>query len=377
MPGRPKPWWMRWETLAVLALVLYPPICGMFGPNFGRDLGNHLSTLFIWAILALGLNVAAGYTGLLQLGIAAFFGIGAYITGIATVDSYPFQVGFAAALVFSTVGAAVCGLVLGAPTLRLRGDYLAIVTLGFGEVVKVTLRNLEQITKGTKGLNPIPPPEMPQWLVFVLSKLDISDKWGSDYRLFYYLTLLVLAGVVVLLWNLEKSRLGRAWVALREDQLAATCMGISAPRVKMAAFAVSSGLAGLAGCLFATKNGGTADPNNYDFARSIIMLCCVILGGLGSIRGTILGVFLLIGVDIIVLPKFDEWMQTSGLTESAFAWAQGISSDGSTFPETVRRLLTFNNWRLIFFGLALVLMMRFRPEGLLPSSRIQQELHHR
>src|SRR5690606_32806208 len=131
-------------------------------------------------------------------------------------------------------------------------------------------------------------------------------------------------------------------------------------RAKMAAFAVSSGLAGLAGCLFATKNNGTADPNTYDFARSIIMLCCVILGGLGSIRGTILGAFLLIGVDNIVLPKFDEWMQSSGITESAAAWAQSVSGDGSSFPEVVRRFLTFNNWRLIFFGLALVLMMRFR-----------------
>jgi branched-chain amino acid transport system permease protein len=179
-----------------------------------------------------------------------------------------------------------------------------------------------------------------------------------------------------MLRNLEKSRLGRAWVAIREDQLAATCMGIGAPRVKMAAFAVSSGLAGLAGCLFATKLTNTADPNAYDFSRSIITLCCVILGGLGSIRGTLLGVFLLVGFDIIAVKEFDKWLQNLGVADAAADWARSMSPDNTALPETMRRLLTFNNWKLMIFGLALVLMMRFRPEGLLPSCRVQQELHH-
>ena len=125
------------------------------------SIGMQLTYIFIYAILALGLNVVVGYTGLLHLGIAAFFGIGAYITGILTVPAYPFQVGFVAALVLSTPGAALAGVLLGAPTLRLRGDYLAIVTLGFGEVTRFTLRNLEEITAGTRGLNPVPPPELP------------------------------------------------------------------------------------------------------------------------------------------------------------------------------------------------------------------------
>ena len=210
--------------------------------------------------MALALNVAVGYSGLLQLGIAAFFAIGVYITGILTVDSYPLQVGFTAALCFSILGTAAMGLMLGAPSLRLRGDYLAIVTLGFGEVVKAVLINLEEITAGTRGLNPIPPPHLPKWFIEQLAKIDVGPSWTLDYRLFYYLALVLMILVVLLLKNLEKSRLGRSWVALREDELAASCMGINTTRVKLSAFAVSAGLAGLAGCLYATKLQSTADP---------------------------------------------------------------------------------------------------------------------
>src|SRR5215470_9205266 len=162
----------RWPAAILLLLLLYPALCALagrilpdaLGSKFGFAFGDQLSTLFIYGIFALALNVAVGYAGLLQLGIAAFFAIGVYITGILTIPSYPFQLGFSLALVFATLGAALFGLILGAPTLRLRGDYLALVTLGFGEVVKVTLRNLEQITGGTKSLNPIPGPQPPAFL---------------------------------------------------------------------------------------------------------------------------------------------------------------------------------------------------------------------
>ena len=169
------------------------------GPTFGNSLGDQLSTLFIFAILALGLNVAVGYTGLLQLGIAAFFGIGVYITGILRVPSYPFQLPFTAVLILSALGAGLCGLILGAPTLRMRGDYLALVTLGFGEMVKVTLRNLEEITAGTKGLNPIPAPNSPDWFATAIGWLGIENSWETDYRLYYYLTLAIVAVVVIIL----------------------------------------------------------------------------------------------------------------------------------------------------------------------------------
>ena len=303
------------------------------------------------------MNVVVGYTGMLHLGIAAFFGIGAYITGILTVPAYPFQFGFVAALVLSTAGAALAGVLLGAPTLRLRGDYVAIVTLGFGEVTRFTLRNLEEITAGTRGLNPVPPPQLPAIFATPLAWLGIQPDWSLDYRLFYYLALGLLLVVVLLLRNLERSRLGRAWVAIREDELAATCMGINAARVKLSAFALGCGLAGMAGCLYATTLTSTAGPDAFDFNRSIIMLCCVILGGLGSIRGTLLGVLLLIGFDNVVAPVLD-----------------GLIQRGQHQPDG-NPLLTFSNWKLMIFGLALILMMRFRPEGLLPSRQVEAELH--
>jgi branched-chain amino acid transport system permease protein len=315
-----------------------------------------LTYIFIYSILALGLNVVVGYTGLLHLGIAAFFGIGAYITGILTVPAYPFQVGFIAALVLSTAGAALLGVLLGAPTLRLRGDYLAIVTLGFGEVTRFTLRNLEEITAGTRGLNPVPPPQLSGVLATPLSWLGIQPDWSLDYRLFYYLALGLLVLVIVLLTNLERSRLGRAWVAIREDELAATCMGINAARVKLSAFALGCGLAGMAGCLYATTLTSTAGPDAFDFNRSIIMLCCIILGGLGSLRGTLLGVVLLIGFDNVAAPVLDGLIQDANINPNGSPW------------------LTFSNWKLMIFGLALILMMRFRPEGLLPSAAVEAEL---
>jgi branched-chain amino acid transport system permease protein len=320
------------------------------------SMGMQLTYIFIYAILALGLNVVVGYTGLLHLGIAAFFGIGAYITGILTVPAYPFQVGFVAAMVLSIAGAALAGIVLGAPTLRLRGDYVAIVTLGFGEVTRFTLRNLEEITAGTRGLNPVLPPDLPDWTATPLGWLGITPDWSLDYRLFYYVALGLLVLVIVLLRNLERSRLGRAWVAIREDELAATCAGISAARVKLSAFALGSALAGMAGCLYATALTSTAGPDAFDFNRSMVMLCCVILGGLGSLRGTLLGVVLLIGFDNVLAPMLDGLIQDLNVNTQASP------------------LLSFSNWKLMIFGLALVLMMRFRPEGFLPSRAVEAEL---
>jgi branched-chain amino acid transport system permease protein len=313
-----------------------------------RSLGDQMPTVFIFTLLAYGLNVVIGYTGLLHLGIAAFFACGAYTAGILTVGAYPFGWPFVVAAVVGTLAASALGLILGAPTLRLRGDYLALVTLGFGEVAKVTLRNLEGITAGTRGLSPIPPPSVP----FVE-----ASAWSDDFRPFYYLTLGVLILAAVMLRNLERSRLGRAWIALREDELAANCMGLNPNKLKLAAFALGAGLAGLAGVLYATRLTSTADPNAYDFNRSIFMVCCLILGGLGNRLGALVGVFLLVGFDNIVTPIID------GAIQQAFPDAGG------------KIYLTFTGWRLALFGLALILMMRFRPEGIIPSSRMKHELH--
>ena len=339
----------RWEIVTLVVLAVAP----LLVPALGGALGGQVTTLFIYCILALALNVMVGYTGLVHLGIAAFFGIGAYVLAILTVPMYPFRIGFLPAAIAAVLVSAGTGLALGAPTLRLRGDYLAIVTHGFGEVAKVTLRNLEQITGGMKGLNPVPPPGAG----VTLGGVDLGKEFAIDPRWFYYLALLALAGVVLAMRRLENSRLGRALVAVREDELAAQAMGISATRVKLSAFAMSSAVAGLAGCLYAASLSTTADPNAYDFNRSIMVLCAVILGGLGSIPGTLLGVAILVGFDTVLAPWADSWIQQ-----------MNINPTGSS-------LLSFSGWRLAVFGLALVLVMRFRPEGLVPSRRMAAELH--
>ncbi|HEX3997038.1 MAG TPA: branched-chain amino acid ABC transporter permease [Pirellulales bacterium] len=346
MPNRiARPRWGHFlpELAALIVFVLLPFVLGQ-----KTTVGGSITDLFVFAILALGLNVVVGYAGLLHLGIAAFFGIGAYIIGILTVGAYPFQLSFSAAIVLATFGAGLAGLILAAPTIRLRGDYLALVTLGFGEVVNVALKNLDAITGGMKTLNPLPPPAMPAWLSSLLHR---PITFQNDYRPFYFLSLAILAGVVLLLRNLENSRLGRAWVAIREDELAATCLGIPATRVKLAAFALSAALAGLAGGMFATKLATTSDPHTYSFNLSITVLCCLILGGLGSIRGVLLGVLLLQGYELILVPQLDQWAH-------ALHWS-----------------LTLKQWNLLTFGVVLILMVRFRPEGLLPSRRIQHEYH--
>jgi branched-chain amino acid transport system permease protein len=353
-----------WVPCLVLAVV-YPlllPVENLIFRYTEISLSTQLTYIFIYAILALGLNVVVGYTGLLHLGIAAFFGIGAYIAGILTVAAYPFQFGFWPALILATAGAALWGLFLGAPTLRLRGDYLAIVTLGFGEVVRFTLRNLEEITAGTRGLNPVPPPGVPGWLAPFCTLLGLTPDFALDSRLFYYLTLGFLLAAIWVVRNLEKSRLGRSWVAVREDELAASCMGIRVVRVKLSAFALGSALAGVAGALYATTLGSTAGPDAFDFARSITIVAAIIVGGLGSLRGTLLGVLLLVGFDNVVTPLIDSLLQR-------------VKAD-VTNPQ-LKICLTFSNWKLMIFGLALILMMRFRPEGLLPAARIERELHEK
>ena len=340
------PSWPLALLIVVAVYPLFPALDDWFFSVTRNSLGSRMPGLFIFCILVLALNVVAGYVGILHLGIAAFFGIGAYITGILTVPAYPFETGFWPALIAAGVGTALFGGLIGIPTLRLRGDYLALVTLGFGEVVRFTLLNLDAITAGSRGLNPVPPPVLP----FV----DVD--WLSDYRPFYYLTLAFLVGSYIVLGRMERSRIGRAWVAVREDELAAACMGLNPARLKLAAFVLSAALAGIAGGLYASYIGSTASPQEYNFNKSVFVLCCLILGGLGSRNGAILGVVILYGFDSILSPIVDEQIQ---------AWRQ----------ETVPTWQKFSGWRLMIFGVVLILVMRFRPEGLIPSDRIKEEFH--
>ena len=238
------------RVLAVVVLLVLLLLPAMASPR----LGGQVKDILVFCILALGLNVVVGYTDLLQLGIAAFFGIGAYITGILTVTQFPFQWNFWPAMIAATLGAGIAGVLLAAPTLRLRGDYLAIVTLGFGEVIKFAIKNLENITNGSRALNPIPTPD---------SMLD----WNGNYRWYYYLALGMLILVVLLLRTIEDSRIGRAWFAIREDELAASCMGLNAAQVKLTAFAFGAALAGLAGSIYAASLNQTGGPDSYTFNR--------------------------------------------------------------------------------------------------------------
>ena len=331
----------------VILLLLVPlPLLDLVLPE-SLKFSPLMRPIFILALLGIGLNVVTGFTGLLNLGVAAFMAIGAYTYGILTCDIYPFQLGFWPALGVTMCAGAVAGFVIGLPTLRLRGDYLAIVTLGLGEITQDVLRNLDSITKGTQGINPLPYPN-------VFGQTLNPEK----YIPLYYLLLAILAFVVLIIRNIEKSRIGRSWIALREDELAASCMGVNPVRAKLSAFAVCAALCSLSGALWASYLGSTGEPGNYDFQISILALCMVIVGGMGNMAGVLVGAILMVGFNSIFLVKL-----------SAFLVAQGGDTNSSVY-------MSPNNWKYMVFGLALILTMRFRPEGLFPAKRMREELQH-
>jgi branched-chain amino acid transport system permease protein len=313
-------------------------LLGLLDRPLGLNLLDPMRGVLVFALLGLGLNVVTGFTGLLHLGMAAFMAIGAYAFAISTCDIYPFQLGFWPALGVTAVAGALAGFLLGAPTLGLRGDYLAIVTLGFGEIVQDVMKNLDAITKGTQGINPLPAPSLP-----------LVGELGTDERPWYWLFLGLLVLAVKLCRNLERSRTGRAWLAVREDQLAASCMGIAPIPVKMYAFATGAALAALAGGLWASLYQSTGEPGNYDFQVSILALCIVIVGGMGSIDGVLVGALAMIGLANIALPKLASWLQ-----------AQGVVNPSNVLGSP-------NNWKYMVFGVVLMVMMRVRPDGLLPA----------
>jgi branched-chain amino acid transport system permease protein len=343
-----------WLPALFVFLAAYP-----FLPFAGVIRGQQFTILFIYAVLALGLNVVLGYAGLLHLGMAAYFGIGAYTVGILTVPFFPFQQSFLVAAIAATIMATIIGVITTAPILRLRGDYLALVTLGFGLIVQYLIRNLGEITEGTKGMNPIEPGPVPGFTGLDLTAWQLMPNWKKqwyDYPYLYFICLAILGVTMLLLRNLERSRLGRGWVALREDELAATCMGLNPARLKLAAIAIGAGLAGLAGALFALAIHGTGNPSFFDFNLSMLVVCCVILGGLGNRAGVVLGVFILIGFDRIAINILDNKIQ------------EELGSNAKEY-------MKISAWKLMVFGLVLIIMMRFRPEGLLPEERRQRELH--
>jgi branched-chain amino acid transport system permease protein len=296
---------------AYVILILVSLAIPTFGDSYVLEI---LTNSFFYIVLCLGLNVVVGYAGLLDLGYAAFFAVGAYSTGILTSHyGWNFWLTIPAAVVFSIVA----GVVIGGPTLRLRSDYLAIVTLGFGEITRIVARNLKDITGGATGLIGI---NRPSLFGFELYQI---------HHYYYAFFVLVLLAIFVS-YRLQHSRLGRAWQYVREDEDAAEAMGIDRVAVKLYAYIIGAVFAGVAGCFFAAKMTAIS-PETFQFMQSATILMAVVMGGMGKIPGMILGALALV-----------------------------------LFPEVFREI---GSMRMLVFGLVLILMMIFRPQGMWPERK--------
>jgi branched-chain amino acid transport system permease protein len=333
-------------------LIAYPFI----DQALGLKLMGALLPIGIYALLAMGLNIVVGYAGLLDLGYAAFFAIGAYTVAFLTSPSSvfvqngvipPFFQQFWPALVVAFIVAAIFGVLLGAPTLRLRGDYLAIVTLGFGEIVPNFFLNAEPLTGGTRGMNPIARPAAIGPLTFA----------ATDQRSWYWLILAIGAFSVFIILRMYNSRLGRSWQAIREDELAASSMGINLVRTKLWAFALGASFSGFAGSLFSAAFQ-YVHPSQFEFTLSILILSAVILGGIGNVYGAIMGAVLIGSFDRILADR---------LTEPLNAFGEQIGNEWLASHNV-------GEDRYLVFGLALVLMMLLRPGGLFPSKQRAAEM---
>lgn len=361
--------WIRehiWLTILFIIIAIYPFIDTFIQSKSGYSLGGYtgsLVTVLMYAMLALGLNVVIGYAGLLDLGYAAFFAIGAYSMSLLSTPHPPFGVSipfpfnyFWVAIIASAAVALVSGVILGAPTLPLRGDYLAIVTLGFGEIIPVLFRNLTcvtipllginclNITDGEKGVSLVALPNIPG--VGDFNKIDLAP-W-------YWLALLIIIVAIAFNHRLENSRLGRAWMAMREDEDAAAAMGIDIVRTKLLAFAMGATFSGFAGAYYASYIQAVF-PSSFDFTVSVTVLCAVVLGGIGNPYGAILGGVVVAGIDRIGL----------GLLTT------GAHNIGANIPFLAG--VDFQLWRYGLFGLALAVVMLIRPEGLLPNKARARE----
>lgn len=280
-------------------------------------LANVAVTVGVYMVLAMGLNIVVGMAGLLDLGYIAFFAVGAYTYAIGFSHGLNFWLALPAAALL----AAAFGVVLGAPTLRLRGDYLAIVTLGFGEIIRISLNNLDWLTKGPAGISNVPGPTIPWFSAGGFG-------WITLYQplQLYFIALAFVGCIYWMTSRLKRSRIGRAWVAIREDEIAASAMGIDTVRLKLLAFATGAALAGMVGVLFASQLTYVS-PDSFTLIESVMVLSMVVLGGMGSVPGVALGALILI-----------------------------------VLPEALRG---FTEYRLVLFGAAMILVMLIRPEGLL------------
>ena len=352
-----------WSVLLLLLGIAYPFV--LTGGGYIDAAAN----AYTYVLLALGLNIVVGFSGLLDLGYAAFFAIGAYTYGAAAsghlkipwsdfwtpflllgqvqrvpveggTDLVQFQFSFWVMLVVGALVCALFGVLFGAPTLRLRGDYLAIVTLGFGEIVPVVARNWDWFTNGAQGMGGIRTPKL------------FGFDFGFSPLPYYFLGLALVALAVFVSFRLQESRVGRAWMAIREDELAAGAMGVNHVRYKLLAFALGASIAGLAGTFYVAKLT-TATPEMFQFPVSVMILVMVVLGGMGSVRGVVLAALLLAFLQSVILQELTLWVNAFG------------RAVGSVYLQKVQLITALE----LIFGLILVLMMLFRREGLWPAMR--------
>ena len=367
---------IRW-TLALLILLVAIPLAA----TSNTFLFELLTQIGIFAAMALGLNVVVGMAGLLDLGYAAFFAMGAYtwaifgsgqasefMSGSFPLAGWPYFYIFCA---LAVITAALTGTLIGPPALRLRGDYLAVVTLGLGQVVRVLANNLDQpvnITNGPQGITPVERPPIP-WLLSLLDWLGLEATQALGYALFFYLLVLAVMGAVVLInVRLDRSRFGRAWVAIREDEIAARAAGISLLRTKLQAFATGAAFSGIMGAIFAAKQLFVS-PESFTLLQSITILAMVILGGMGSIRGAIIGAAAVTLLNIELLKSFSDFLVH--LRQTAYVLDLGlIEFNFANLSDQVEPA----KYERMIFGIILVLMMIFRPAGLIPESRHRLEI---
>ncbi|BAP45299.1 inner-membrane translocator [Pseudomonas sp. StFLB209] len=344
-------------VLFATALLLAPWLAGYAG---GNAWVRTLDFALLYIMLALGLNIVVGYAGLLDLGFIAFYALGAYLAALLSsphlLTQFP---ALAAALPdglhtsiwlivpLAALLAAGLGIVLGAPTLRLRGDYLAIVTLGFGEIIRIFMRNLDRpvnITNGPKGIASIEPIQL-----FGMNLARTQEIFGwrvPSVHLYYYLFAALAVLIMLACLRLQDSRIGRAWLAIREDEDAAAAMGLDTKRLKLLAFAIGAAFGGIGGALFASFQGFVS-PESFTLNESVAVLAMVVLGGMGHVPGVILGCVLL-----AALPEV--------LRSTMGSLQMSLFGEVLIDPEIIRQL---------FYGLALILVMHFRPTGLWPAQR--------
>ena len=377
----------RRRQTVILVLVV---ILALVYPLIYRPLSNAIPALpwpgtavlvvcATFAILALGLNIVMGFAGLLDLGYVAFYAIGAYTTAFLASSHFGVHISWWIVLWIAVAAAAIFGVMLGAPTLKLRGDYLAIVTLGFGEIVRLVFRNLGDITialpaflggavilgpnanltGGNVGINPIDPPIIP-----------IPGPWGNQLIFSnqnaiasWYLVLALLAITFFICRRLRDSKLGRAWMAIREDETAAAAMGINTVTTKLLAFSLGASFSGFAGAFTGAYNTAIF-AETFSYNVSILVVIIIIVGGIGSLRGVVFGAFALLYVDRSLLPWLGDNIVNDPMHNLGVSTGQQILADF--------KLTTYN---YLLFGIVLVIMMIRRPEGLFPDAGAKAEMH--